>query len=119
MKTFSANKETCLREFISNDDLGKIRYESITDPDKIESQPNFYIKINPDKTNSTIAKGIGMTKNQLINNLGSISVTIADPDQIGRQSNLEGRQEECRMQKVCNDSARQKTLKGREHIKKY
>merc|ERR1711939_511022 len=46
------------------------------DPDKIEAQPNFYIKIIPDKTNSTITiedSGIGMTKNELINNLGTIA----------------------------------------------
>merc|ERR1712050_732409 len=51
-------------------------YESITDPDKIEAQPNFFIKIIPDKTNSTITiedSGIGMTKNELINNLGTIA----------------------------------------------
>merc|ERR1712195_260393 len=42
----------------------------------IESQPNFFIKIIPDKTNSTITiedSGIGMTKNELINNLGTIA----------------------------------------------
>merc|ERR1712241_1252851 len=47
-----------------------------TDPDKIEAQPNFFIKIIPDKTNSTITiedSGIGMTKNELINNLGTIA----------------------------------------------
>merc|ERR1711898_55223 len=46
------------------------------DPEKIEAQPNFYIKIVPDKTNSTITvedSGIGMTKNELVNNLGTIA----------------------------------------------
>merc|ERR1712023_508330 len=44
--------------------------------EKIEAQPNFYIKIIPDKTNSTITiedSGIGMTKNELVNNLGTIA----------------------------------------------
>ena len=60
----------------SDDALDKIRYESITNPEKIEATPNFFIRIIPDKTNSTITiedSGIGITKNELVNNLGTIA----------------------------------------------
>ena len=56
--------------------MDKIRYESITDPEKIEAQPNFFIKIIPDKTNNTLTiwdTGIGMSKSDLVNNLGTIA----------------------------------------------
>lgn len=56
--------------------LDKIRYQSLTDPTILESEKKLEINIIPNKNDNTLTfidTGVGMTKADLVNNLGTIA----------------------------------------------
>ncbi|WP_282937612.1 molecular chaperone HtpG [Paenibacillus sp. RC67] len=71
-------REIFLRELISNasDAIDKIYYKALTDDQLVFNQDNYFVKVTADKANRTLTisdTGIGMTKEELENNLGVIA----------------------------------------------
>ncbi|NOU86916.1 molecular chaperone HtpG [Paenibacillus sp. LMG 31460] len=71
-------REIFLRELISNasDAIDKIYYKALTDDTLVFDKDSYFIKVIADKTNRTLTlrdTGIGMTKEDLENNLGIIA----------------------------------------------
>ena len=72
------NNEIFLRELISNasDAIDKVYYKTLTDKDKTFNKDDYYIRIHPNKDDRTLTiedTGIGMTAEELEDNLGTIA----------------------------------------------
>jgi len=73
-----SHPEVFLRELISNscDALNKIRFRKLTDQDIIEASADLEIKIETDAKEGTFSiedSGIGMTEQELIDNIGTVA----------------------------------------------
>ena len=72
------DREVFLRELLSNasDALNRLRFEMVTNKNVLDSTAELKIHIDVDKDTRTITiqdTGIGMTKNEVIENLGTIA----------------------------------------------
>ncbi|HAD42004.1 MAG TPA: hypothetical protein DCF97_02605, partial [Plesiomonas shigelloides] len=73
-----SNKEIFLRELISNasDAADKLRFRALSQPDLYEGQGDLHVRLSVDKDAGTITisdNGIGMTRAEVIDHLGTIA----------------------------------------------
>lgn len=78
VNAFYSKNEIFIRELLSNssDALEKLRYESLTDKSVLDTNKELKIKLWIDKENKNLViedTGIGMTKHDLVHNLGTIA----------------------------------------------
>ncbi|KAJ3697023.1 hypothetical protein LUZ61_000728 [Rhynchospora tenuis] len=98
-----SNKEVFLRELVSNasDALDKLRYLSVTEPDLLRDGVDLDVRIQADKDNGIVTitdSGIGMTKQELVDSLGTIAHSgtakflkaLKESQEAGKDSNLIG-----------------------------
>src|SRR5271168_3034820 len=73
-----SDKDIFLRELISNasDACDRLRYAALTEPELVAGDPEFRVTLIPDKAKLTLTvadNGIGMSREELIENLGTIA----------------------------------------------
>jgi molecular chaperone HtpG len=77
------NKEIFLRELISNasDALDRLRFEALTDPTLLEENDKYEIRLETDKEARTLSvsdTGIGMSRDEVMANIGTIAKSGTD-----------------------------------------
>lgn len=73
-----SHKEIFLRELVSNasDALDKLRFEALSDAGLVPEDVSYRVRLTPDADNKTLTisdNGIGMSEEELIDNLGTIA----------------------------------------------
>jgi molecular chaperone HtpG len=77
------NKEIFLRELISNssDALDRLRFETLTNPTLLEENDKYEIRLETDKEARTLSisdTGVGMSRDEVISNIGTIAKSGTD-----------------------------------------
>ncbi len=94
-----SHREVFLRELISNacDAIDKVRFEGLNNPELLDGESDWKISIRADKEAKTLTisdNGIGMSKDQVVENLGTIAHSgtkafLAKAKELGEQDNPE------------------------------